>query len=349
MEADRLLLKGFLFSVSGAVFFTYAYAKETHILPIEIIKLIGTCTALIGLFFIGQSFYCKFFVQPQEAQIRLSDNSIFTRSNQKYFTSYAGPKMQPVLNTMNSTMASNTTRNNIYTPRSEELAETFLRTQNPNYNQGARHNLSSTYQFGNAMGGPRMLAGNASMILNPVHYTNQAEPDYGISCNREGMDKPFSKVALFTDLPMNREISGGSNRLFPHSYADDQTSRRDSAMRTQHRQSTSMHRSPWGADRTYVGSNRSASPMFRAESHGFASVRPLMKKSTVMMKETTSIYSNLDKRTLINQGNYSKAMESLATVGGDELTFNQSMKSLHNWISHKLLEKYYEENRVKQV
>lgn len=346
MESDRALVKGLILTASGVIFFAYALLKDTHVLPVEIIKLFGTCTGILGVYFICSSFYLRSLFRAKEANNWQNGSQVFTRSNKQYFNSYSGPANQPSNRSLNSTVNGNVTRNNIYAPKSEEMAEAFLRAQNSNYNQEVRYNPSSSYQFGNALGGPRVNAGSNNMILNPVHNTQYTEPDHGIHCNRDSFDKPFSKVALFNDLPMNREASSGTNKLFPNSFTDDYTSRRESAMRTQHRQSTSIHRNPWATDRTYIGSNRSASPMYRAESQGYASVRPLMKKSTVMMKETTSIYSNIDKKTMLNQGNYSKAMEALAAIGGDEVAFNQSLKSLHNWVSHKLLEKYYEENRV---
>jgi hypothetical protein len=118
--------------------------------------------------------------------------------------------------------------------------------------------------------------------------------------------------------------------------------------RAHDKSSVSVNKTPFTTDRGYPSLHRSSSPMQRGDASGFVSARPLLKKSTVMLKESTSLYAASDKRSMLNQSNYMKAVDSVVALGGDEVAFNQSIKNLHMWISQKLIDKYYQENKVKR-
>jgi hypothetical protein len=343
---DSQMIKGIAAAGAGAVLYTYVLTNDHYIIPYEIILLFAMLCFGNGIYRIFKCMYLKWIKGPVQGSGYPSDSRFSQNGPNRRIESYPRPNMGPNYQGQANPYYDDRSRTGIYTAKSEELAETFMRAQAAKYLPEVRQPQSRPYEEPTNIFGFSKTYERVPTFLNPLNVGPQYEVDQGINCNRDAFDRTYNKVGLFKALPLHRETSSQPNKLFPNSMSDEATSRRESMMRANTKRSTSVNRTNWAPDSSHLSVHRTVSPYQKATVSNFESARPFLKKNTVMMKESTSLYYGKDKRSMLNQGNFAKAMESVLTVGGDEVTFNQSVKSLHNWISHKLLDKYYEDNRV---
>lgn len=342
---QRLIFKGIVSACIGGIFYYYVYGNDRYYVPYEIVLLLAIVCFGFSLYNIAFWFYYSLTLPEQTGPVASGDQRFPNRDGTSRMGSFGRGNMGPNYQGQSVPYYDDRIRTGIYTHKAEEMAEAFMRKQaaknQPERKQPGRSFDEPTHVFGFNKTYDRIPS-----YGNPLNIGPQYDVDQGINCNRDGAERPFLKSGLFHDLPtLNRDSTGLTNRFAHNSFSDEYTSRRESMMRVNPKASTSVNRTPWGTERSVLSLNRSASPILRGDSE-FYTARPLMKKSTVMLKESTSLYSGADKRSMHNYGNYDKAMESVTNIGGDPVTFNQSIKNLHNWISHKLLDKYYEENKV---
>lgn len=343
---DRTLLRGVaLFAFSG-VFWAYIGLREHYVLPSELLLTTAILSSLFGLHQILKAVYMK-WTQPSQLSNREQPAAWNMRgSPYDRFGNNSRVAEGPKYEMQNQSYYDESAKSGIYTNKSFELAEAYVRKQAIKYIENERKPNKPNYEEPTYDFGFRKNYEKQPIYNNPMSVAPQYEPDQGINCRKDQGERINFKSSIFTNLPERTEGYTGYNRLFPRNLNDDYSSRRDSMTRNNDKASTSMNRTPLTNDRTNLSYHRSSSPMQRGDVGGLVSARPLMRKSTVMLKEWAPPYSATDKRSMLNQGNYNKAIDSLIALGGDEVTFNQSIKNLHLWISHKLIDKYYKENQV---
>ena len=346
------------------VYYLYMDKSHRYIYSYIILVFICICTMIyVYKFYI----YYRYMMNIDHN----NNDSVRYRDNSTYRDRYSNDRYNMKHNKFDDETTKDRSHNIISYNDSKDVAEMYLKEYRKKFLANNSNNNTSinskydhtphTYLHNNIILHNHTAKNNG---LNTNMYTTNDRSisnDRGISLDNNNSSKVSHLVnpSLFYDIPASNDnvyppvynIQG--RRLF--NYTSSALSDRNNNMNNRQRSDSYTYNNRSDIHNT---NNNDSSMRYTSNSplryNNKSDIhhnnnRSILKKSTVMIKESVSRYSSHNGNQPIHndsiQSTRELALETLKDMGGDISTYNRSIDILQSWISKHLLNKYYDDNR----